>query len=175
MRRGMLVSTVIGAAITVLAAGCGGNGNGNSNGSGSSDASPGTTGPATSGAAGTTVAVKSSKLGKLLVDDQGRTLYLFEKDKGPSSTCSGACAAAWPPETTNGAPKAGSGATAAELTTSARDDGSMQLVYHGHPLYRYAGDTKAGDTNGEGLDQFGAEWFVLSPAGNKIEAEHDND
>ncbi|HZD67866.1 MAG TPA: hypothetical protein VFA45_02790 [Actinomycetes bacterium] len=171
MRRGVLASVTIGAAITLLAAGCGGN-----NDSSGSSGSPGTTGgQATGGGAGATVAVKSSELGKILVDDQGRTLYLFEKDKGPTSTCSGACAAAWPPETTDGTPKAGSGASAAELTTSARDDGSMQVVYHGHPLYRYGGDAKAGDTNGEGLDQFGAEWYVLSPAGEKIEGEQDKD
>jgi predicted lipoprotein with Yx(FWY)xxD motif len=163
----MLFSATIAAAIALLAAGCGG---GNNNSSSSSGGSPATTSsPATTAATGATVAVKSSKLGKILVDDQGRTLYLFEKDKSATSTCSGSCAAAWPPDTTSGTPKAGSGAAAAALTTSARADGSMQLVYHGHPLYRYAGDIKAGDTNGEGLDQFGAEWYVLSPAGNKIE------
>jgi predicted lipoprotein with Yx(FWY)xxD motif len=166
MKRTMLVSATIAAAIALLAAGCGG---GNKS-SGSSGGSPATTNsPATTAATGATIAVKSSKLGKILVDDQGRTLYLFEKDKSPTSTCSGACAAAWPPDTTNGTPMASSGAIAADLNTSARADGSTQLVYHGHPLYRYSGDVKAGDTNGEGLDQFGAEWYVLSPTGNKIE------
>ena len=165
MKRTILVSAMIAATIALLAAGCGG---GNSS-SGSSGGPASTSGSATTAASGATVAVESSKLGKILVDDQGRTLYLFEKDKSPTSTCSGGCAAAWPPDTTSGTPKAGSGAIAADLTTSARADGSMQVVYHGHPLYRYSGDVKAGDTKGEGLDQFGAEWYVLSPTGNKIE------
>ena len=167
MRRGILVSATLGAVIALLAAGCGGN-----NKPATSAGSPTTT---TSAATGATVAVRSSKLGKILVDDQGRTLYLFEKDKGPMSTCAGACATAWPPLVTNGTPKAGSGATAAELATTARDDGASQVVYHGHPLYRYAGDSKAGDATGQGLNQFGAEWFVLAPSGNTIGEKKDTD
>jgi predicted lipoprotein with Yx(FWY)xxD motif len=162
------MSAILGAVIALLAAGCGGTNKPKPN---TSAGSPATT----SAASGATVAVQSSKLGKILVDDQGRTLYLFEKDKGPKSTCAGACASAWPPLATNGAPKAGSGVTAADLTASQRDDGSSQVVYHGHPLYRYAGDSKAGNTNGEGLNQFGAEWYVLGPSGNKTEAKKDTD
>lgn len=161
------MSATLGAVIALLAAGCGGN-----NKPATSAGSPTTT---TSAATGATVAVRSSKLGKILVDDQGRTLYLFEKDKGPMSTCAGACATAWPPLVTNGTPKAGSGATAAELATTARDDGASQVVYHGHPLYRYAGDSKAGDATGQGLNQFGAEWFVLAPSGNTIGEKKDTD
>ena len=162
------MSGMLGAVLALLAAGCGG-----SSKPSTSSGAPATT-SATTGATGTTIAVKSSKLGKILVDDQGRTLYLFEKDKGPKSTCSGACAVAWPPVTTTGTPSAGSGATAALLSTTARDDGTMQVDYNGHPLYRYVGDSKAGDTNGQGLKQFGAEWYVLSPTGAKIEEKHDS-
>ena len=170
MRR-VLLSATMGAVIALLAAACGGNGNSGNSGS------AGTTSPAaTTGAGGgATISVQSSELGKILVDDQGRTLYLFEKDKGPMSTCSGACAAAWPPVVTQGMPEAGQGANASELSTTDRDDGGTQVVYHGHPLYRYAGDSKPGDTNGEGLDQFGAEWYVLGPGGDKIEEEHEKD
>ena len=108
-------------------------------------------------------------IGTVLVGTDGRTLYLFEKDKTPTSMCSGACAAAWPPLTTSGSPNAGSGANSAKLTTNKRSDGKVQVVYAGHPLYYYAGDTKAGQTNGQGLDQFGAEWYTLAPSGAKWE------
>jgi predicted lipoprotein with Yx(FWY)xxD motif len=84
-------------------------------------------------AGGATVAVHLSKLGKILVDDSGRTLYLFEKDKLGTSACSGACATSWPPYTISGTPKAGSGAAAAELVTTNRADGATQVVCHGHP------------------------------------------
>jgi predicted lipoprotein with Yx(FWY)xxD motif len=172
MRRAILMSATTGAVIALLAAGCGGNSK-----PATAAGSPTTTAgsPTTTAASGTTVAVQTSKLGKILVDDRGRTLYLFEKDKGPMSTCSGACATAWPPVITTGAPQAGSGASAAELATTARDDGMMQVVYHGHPLYRYTGDSKAGDTTGQGLNQFGAEWFVLAPSGDKIGEKKDTD
>ena len=130
------------------------------------------------GAAGTTpataaasVSVAKASLGQLLVDGSGRTLYLFEGDKGNVSTCNDACAQAWPPLLTHGGPSAGSGATAAELGTTTRADGTTEVTYHGHPLYTYVADTKAGDTNGQGLNQFGAKWYVLSPAGDKIDKD----
>jgi len=129
---------------------------------------PARRGPAAGGA---TVAVSSSKLGKILVDGSGRTLYLFEKDKGTTSSCYGACASGWPPYTTTGAPQAGSGASAALLGTTTRTDGKTEVTYHGHPLYYFAGDTKPSDTTGEGLKAFGAEWYVLSAAGDKVEKE----
>jgi predicted lipoprotein with Yx(FWY)xxD motif len=149
-------------AIALVAAGCGGN---SSSGASPPASSPGTT------AAGATVAVKSSKLGGILVDGAGRTLYLFEKDKGTTSSCYGACAGGWPPYTATGAPQAGSGASASLLGTTTRTDGKTEVTYHGHPLYYFAGDRKPGDTNGQGLNAFGAEWYVLSAAGDKLEKE----
>ena len=101
----------------------------------------------------------------------GKSLYLFEADSGTQSTCSGACAQAWPPLTTNGAPKAASTASPSLLGTTARSDGTTQVTYSGHPLYHFAGDNKPGDTNGEGSTAFGAGWDVLSPTGGKIEAQ----
>jgi predicted lipoprotein with Yx(FWY)xxD motif len=98
-----------------------------------------------------------------------RTLDLFEADKTTKSTCNGACAGVWPPLTTSGRPMAGQGVKASLMTTSTRNDGRKQVVYNKHPLYYYSGDSKAGDTNGQALNQFGAEWYVLDAAGNKVE------
>ena len=115
------------------------------------------------------VSLGSTKLGKILVDGKGRTLYLFEKDKGTSSTCDGGCASAWPPLTTTGKPIAGAGVIAAKLGTTKRADGTNEVTYNGHPLYTYAGDQAPGQTTGQGIDQFGAEWYVLSRAGKTVE------
>jgi predicted lipoprotein with Yx(FWY)xxD motif len=115
-----------------------------------------------------------SGLGKILVDSKGRTAYLFEKDTGPMSTCSGACAAEWPPVTTSGKPTAGDGLTASMLGTTKRSDGSTQVTYNGHPLYLFSGDNQPGDTAGQNVDAFGAEWYVLSPAGDKVEGKANN-
>jgi predicted lipoprotein with Yx(FWY)xxD motif len=116
-----------------------------------------------------TVGVAKSRLGRILVDGRGRTLYLFEKDKGMASTCYGPCASVWPPLTTAGKPHAVRGALGARLGTTKRTDGKLEVTYNGHPLYRYAGDTKPGDTKGQDLNQFGGGWYVLSPLGKKIE------
>jgi predicted lipoprotein with Yx(FWY)xxD motif len=107
-------------------------------------------------------------LGQLLVDSRGRTLYLFKKDTGGKSACSGSCAANWPPLLATGRPTAGTGVKASKLATTRRSDGKTQVVYNGHPLYRFIGDGMPGNTNGEGLTAFGARWFVVSPAGNEI-------
>jgi predicted lipoprotein with Yx(FWY)xxD motif len=123
---------------------------------------------ATAGGSGATgdVALGDSSLGQILVDSKGMTLYLFEKDtSGDASTCSGDCAQAWPPFTIKGTPKAGEGVDASKLTTFPRDDGTTQIAYNGHPLYYYAGDSAPGDTNGNDVDQFGAEWYALTAAG----------
>jgi predicted lipoprotein with Yx(FWY)xxD motif len=116
----------------------------------------------------TTVGVQRSTLGRILVDAKGRTLYLFMKDRRGKSSCYGACAAAWPPLIASGKLHARSGAKASLLGATKRKDGRRQVTYKGHPLYRFVQDTKKGQTNGEGVDAFGAEWFVVSPAGAKI-------
>ena len=121
-----------------------------------------------SAAAGTKVGVASSTLGRILVDSHGRTLYLFAKDTKGKSACSGPCAAYWPPLLTSGKPHAFAGAKALLLGTTRRGNGRLQVTYRHHPLYRYAGDSAKGQTNGQSLDDFGGEWWVLSPAGNKI-------
>ena len=115
-----------------------------------------------------TVGLRRTRLGEILVDSRGRTLYLFEKDTRGKSRCSGSCAVNWPPLLVTGRPVAGSGVKASKLATTRRSDGKMQVVYNGHPLYRFIADTRPGSTTGEGLDAFGARWFVVSPAGNAI-------
>jgi predicted lipoprotein with Yx(FWY)xxD motif len=155
------------AAALLLAAtvsGCSDNG-----GKSSSPSSSKSSKSAQGGAA--TVGLRSGKLGKFLVDDKGRTLYLFEADKSTKSTCFGGCAQAWPPFNTSGKPKAANGVKAGLLGTTKRKDGKTQVTYNGHPVYYYQGDSKAGDTNGEELDQFGAEWYVLDASGKKIEGK----
>ena len=115
-----------------------------------------------------TVGVANTSLGSILVDSHGRTLYLFKADSGTKSTCTGACAAVWPPLRSAGKPTAGSGVKAALLGTTPRSDGAAEVTYNGHPLYLYAGDKKPGDVTGQGIVGFGAAWYVLSPAGQQI-------
>jgi predicted lipoprotein with Yx(FWY)xxD motif len=105
----------------------------------------------------------------MLTDGEGRTVYYWEHDTGSSSTCYGACAGAWPPVLTTGAAVAGAGVQASLLGTTTRTDGKVQVTYHGHPLYYFAGDSKPGDINGEESTAFGGKWYILSPAGTKIE------
>jgi predicted lipoprotein with Yx(FWY)xxD motif len=115
------------------------------------------------------VSVRSTKLGKVLVNGKGVTLYLFGKDKKNKSACSGACAQAWPPLLTKGKPMASGGASAAKLGTTKRADGTTQVTYNGHPLYTFIMDhNKAGSTAGEGINAFGAVWDVVGTNGNRI-------
>ena len=116
------------------------------------------------------VRVASSALGRIVVDGKGRTLYLFEKDKNHRSACYGLCATYWPPLLTHGRPLARAGAKQSLLGMTRRRNGSEQVTYAGHPLYRFAGDSKPGQTNGQGLQDFGAGWDAISPAGKKVEA-----
>jgi predicted lipoprotein with Yx(FWY)xxD motif len=118
-----------------------------------------------------TVRVAKTRLGKVLVDSRGRTLYLFTKDSGTKSMCSGACATAWPPLRSTGTPTVSGGAKASRVGTTTRSDGKPQVTYNGHPLYRFADDQKSGDTNGEGLTAFGGSWFAVSPTGKRIAAQ----
>jgi predicted lipoprotein with Yx(FWY)xxD motif len=120
-------------------------------------------------ASGPVVSIETSRLGRILVNGQGRTLYLFEKDRNGKSACAGKCATFWPPLIATGKPRATGGAKSSLLGTTRRSDGRLQVTYDHHPLYRFVKDVKRGQTNGEGVDAFGAEWYVVSPAGSKIE------
>jgi len=126
---------------------------------------------ASTGPAAAKVATRRTKLGRVLVDGRGRTLYLFEKDEGMASSCYGACASVWPPLTT-GRHATGAGLARVRLAASRRHDGTTEVTVAGHPLYTYVGDRHPGDVTGEGLDQFGAEWYALAPNGHKI--DHDS-
>jgi len=143
--------------IALAVAGCGGGG-------GSS--SP----PKTPTGKVATLGVTSDNLGQILVDSKGRTLYLFTDDEGSMSDCTGACAVNWPPLLAKGKATVGSGAKASMISTTARTDGKKQLTYNGHPLYLFKEDTKAGQTNGEGLNAFGGNWYAVSPAGSQVVA-----
>ena len=157
-----LAGTAVIPIAALVVAGCGGGGGGAS----ASTTPPKTTSPISARAA--VVRVANSRLGKILVDSQGRTLYLFQKDSGKKSACTGPCAGAWPPLRANGKPTVGSGAKASLIGTTARSDGGPQVTYNGHPLYTFVMDKKAGDTNGEGKTAFGGRWFAVSPTGKQV-------
>jgi predicted lipoprotein with Yx(FWY)xxD motif len=137
-------------------------------GCGSSNKGSASARPIASNGQPSTVGVANSDLGNILVDGQGRTLYLFQKDSGTTSACTGSCATFWPPLTATGTPTVGSGANASLISTTMRSDGKTQVVYNGHPVYLYTGDHKAGDTTGQGLVAFGGGWFALSGAGDQV-------
>ena len=160
----VLAGTVALTLVALALAACGG--------SGKSSAS--TTLPTAANGQRATLGVANASLGSILVNTQGRTLYLFKRDSGTMSACTGACAVNWPPLRAHGHPVVGSGANSAIVATSARSDGAPQVTYNGHPLYLFAGDKKPGDTNGEGVNAFGGGWFALSPSGNQVSGQASN-
>jgi predicted lipoprotein with Yx(FWY)xxD motif len=157
-------------AIALIAAGCGNSTSGSSYSSGPYG-SPVAASAATRIAPGARVGIANTPLGRVVVDSKGRTLYLFEKDKNRRSACSGQCAKYWPPLLTHGKPVARPGAKRVLLGTTRRANGSRQVTYAGHPLYRFIEDLKPGQTKGEGSQLFGAGWDALTPAGKKIESD----
>ena len=126
--------------------------------------------PATHAAQAKEAVVSTAKtgLGRVIVNSNGRTLYLFGKDRNGKSACSGQCAAFWPPLIMSGNARVAGGAKASLLGRTRRADGRLQVTYNHHPLYTFVKDTKAGQTNGEGVSAFGAAWAAVSPAGAKI-------
>jgi predicted lipoprotein with Yx(FWY)xxD motif len=118
--------------------------------------------------AGATVKVMRTQYGRVLVDGRGRALYLFTRDHTPSSRCSGSCARAWPPLLTAGTPVAGSGAGAKLLGSTRRPDGSSQVTYRGHPLYRYIGDRLPGQVLCQDVEEFGGRWYVVTRSGSAV-------
>ena len=163
-RAGTLPALLATAAASLALAACGS----------SASSSAGSANSRTAGSAkpasshGAIVALRASSAGQVLVDGTGRSLYLWRADKGTHSTCSGSCAANWPPLSTESPPLAGRGVSAAKLATSKRSDGSLQVTYNGHPLYYFIGDASPGQTNGEGSDAYGAPWYLVSAAGNAV-------
>ena len=171
MTRTNPITFLAGAAVIPLVAlavaGCGGSDDGG-------EATAAVTPPKTPSGKSATIGVAQADLGKFLVDSQGRTVYLFQKDSNGKSACSGECATQWPPVRATGTPTVGKGLTASKVGTTARSDGKPQVTYNGHPLYMFEGDQNAGDINGQGLTAFGASWYVLTPAGNENTAHSSN-
>ena len=161
-RGGLFTASVVAPLVALAVAGCGG---GSDNATAASSPPPSTT---ASGQKATVGVASVGNLGSILVDSTGRTLYLFQKDVGTKSSCTGACAAAWPPLRASGKPVAGSGLTASKVGTTPRSDGKPQVTYNGHPLYLFTGDQKAGDTSGQGVNAFGALWYALSSSGSAV-------
>jgi predicted lipoprotein with Yx(FWY)xxD motif len=161
------------AAAGVLAAACSSGGSSSASSASSAPPAAGASSSSASSPAGTspsaaTVQVHTSNGKSYLTGSSGRALYLWVPDTKTKSMCSGACATAWPPLTVKGTPTAGAGATATDLGTINRSDGTKQVTYAGHPLYYFAGDKAAGQTTGEGSNGFGAPWYLVAPAGQQI-------
>ena len=121
---------------------------------------------AASASTGATIALKTTSLGTIIVDAQGRTLYKFDNDTAGKSTCYDQCAANWPALVAAGTPTAGPGLDASKLTTVDRTDGTKQVKYGEFPLYYFAADKAAGDTNGQGKGKI---WWVVGADGKPIE------
>jgi predicted lipoprotein with Yx(FWY)xxD motif len=173
----VLASTALMCA-GLIVAGCGSsNSKSSSNGASGHPAVSSTTtqstGALASGASassgGTVIGTVHTSLGTILAGGPKHlTVYLFAADKGSTSSCSGACAQVWPPVTTTGSPRAEGGALAADLGTTTGSEGAKQITYKGHPLYYYVSDQSSGETTGQGINSFGAPWYVLDPQGAAI-------
>lgn len=154
------------AAVAVLAAACSSGGGSSS----SAPASPAASAASGSGSGATVITTASSSAGTFLTDGSGRAVYRWVKDTGDASSCSGACAGAWPPVTAAGTVTASGSASASGLGAITRPDGTRQVTYDGHPLYYYAGDSGSGMASGQGSDSFGAKWWLVSPSGSDVTA-----
>lgn len=175
MTRTTYAFALLAIAAALAIAGCGSSNSSNSGsaygGGGSSTSSEKTTASSESSSGGgvaTVLTVASApKVGPVLVNPEGFTVYDFHKDKGTTSSCYGECAKVWPPVTTEGAPKTGEGAMSAKLGTTKRSDGTVQVTYAGHPLYTYVADKKPGEVNGNDFSSFGAQWYALHANGEE--------
>jgi predicted lipoprotein with Yx(FWY)xxD motif len=114
------------------------------------------------------VGVRSSSYGRILFDGRGFVLYAFTHDRNRGSTCSGACAKAWPPYLVARRPRAGNGAKASLLGVVRRANGRLQATYAGRPLYYYVGDTKPGQILCQNVLEFGGYWRVVRPSGTLV-------
>lgn len=180
MKHHVKVAAVAGTAILAAAvSACSGSGNSSGGGSTHADASTAARSAeqaaqaqaqaqAQATAPATVTTMNVSPLGKILVNDKNLSLYLFQADKSTTSTCTGACAKLWPPLLVNGTPTVAGGVDQKKLGTSKRSDGGTQVTYDGHPLYRFAADTSPGNVRGQGLNNFGAKWYVLGTDGKAI-------
>lgn len=115
--------------------------------------------------------VNVPKLGTVLAEQDGHTLYMFMNDTGTKPTCTGPCASTWPGLITTGQPKVEGGADDSKIGTTTSPEGGQQVTYAGHPLYLYTGDKAEGEANGQGI---GGVWFAVTPDGNPAGEGDDN-
>ena len=167
------VGGAVGAALLVAA--CSSGSSSSSTGASASSSPAGAAAPSSAAASGsgsgaTVIKTASSSGNTFLTDGSGRAVYLWTKDTGGMSACTGACAGAWPPVTTTGTATASGSAKSSDLGTITRSDGSKQVTYNGHPLYYFSGDTGPGTATGQGSDGFGAKWWLVAPAGSDVTA-----
>jgi predicted lipoprotein with Yx(FWY)xxD motif len=168
-----VVGGALGAAVVVAACSSGGTSSAAPAATGtpagaSSPAASSSSGASTSG--GTVITTATSSAGTVLTNGSGRAVYLWAKDTGDMSNCTGACAGAWPPVTTTGTATASGGAQASDIGTITRSDGTKQVTYDGHPLYYFAGDSGPGTATGQGSDSFGAKWWLVTATGSDVTA-----
>jgi predicted lipoprotein with Yx(FWY)xxD motif len=163
------VGGALGAAVVVAACS-------SAAGTGSSAAAPASPAGASSPSAGasssggTVITTAKSSAGTVLASGSGKAVYLWAKDTGDMSNCTGACAGAWPPVTTTATATAAGGASASDIGTITRSDGTKQVTYDGHPLYYFEGDSGPGTASGQGSDSFGAKWWLVAPTGSDVTA-----
>jgi len=163
------VGGALGAALLVAACGSSASSSTGAAASGTpAGASSSSSGASASG--GTVIETATSSAGTFLTNGSGRAVYLWAKDTGATSNCTGACAGAWPPVTTTGSATASGSAKASDLGTITRSDGSKQVTYDGHPLYYFSGDSGPGTATGQGSDGFGAKWWLVAPTGSDVTA-----
>jgi predicted lipoprotein with Yx(FWY)xxD motif len=148
-------------AVLLLAAACGG-----SSTTAAPASSSGASAVAQSGSADVNTAV--TKTGKVLVNAKGRTMYAFAADSKGHSNCTDSCLTYWPPVPATAKPPTTTGGVTATFGVLHRQDGTMQLTADGWPMYTYVGDSTPGATSGQGLDDFGGEWWVVAPSGKWI-------
>ena len=115
-----------------------------------------------------TLSLRKTGLGPILVNSRGRTLYLFSKERNGKSACSGNCAKFWPPLLRQGKPTVGPGIKQSLVGSTRRSNGSVQVTYNKHPLYSFAVDKRAGETKGEAYFAFGAKWYAVSATGRAV-------
>jgi predicted lipoprotein with Yx(FWY)xxD motif len=166
MTRSRLIPPAAALLSLVAVAGCGSSGG--AYGGGGGNASAASPAASVTAAKAPALAVRKTSLGKVIVDSRGRTLYMFGADTKNVSNCAGACATNWPPAAAPKKVKVGTGLSAKKVRAIKRSDGGRQISYAGHPLYRFAGDSKPGDVKGQGINAFGGIWTVVAPSGKAV-------
>jgi predicted lipoprotein with Yx(FWY)xxD motif len=158
-----LIFTVFASALALGAAACGDDGD-----SKASNPAPAATKVANADKRTTTVKVMRTRYGRILVDDNGRALYLFTRERTSKASCYGACADAWPVFYARGRVRAGRGADQDLIGTTRRRNGRRQVTYKGHPLYYYVTDRRPGQVTCQNVTEFGGTWLVVAPSGSPV-------